>query len=85
MLVNYNNNNKNKKPIYKFLFFRIFHYILPEKQKIEYKANDMNRKSLMKKLDIYNYLNLIKQVDSFYLHIQKRNIRNKNMKTDFIH
>ena len=77
-------SNNNQKSIYKLLFFHIFRCMLPKKAKIEYKVNLMNRKSVQKKLDIRNYLNLIKQVDELCIQIQKCKIKNKNMMADFV-
>ena len=78
--INYN----NKTSVYKLLFFHIFHFILPEKGKVEYQINSMNRKTFLKKLDIHNYLNHLKKVEMLYIQTQKRKIKKKNMITNSI-
>ena len=62
--------SKNEK-IYKFLFLYIFHFLLPKKKKYQYKINYMNRKTFKKKLDIYNYLNLLTRVEFLFVQLQK--------------
>ena len=78
------NFKNNKKPLYRLLFYQILNCILPEKAKTEYKIDYMNRKAIQKKLDIYNYLNLLKRVDMLFVQIQIYNMKNKNSMMDFI-
>ena len=77
-------NHNNKKSIYKFLLFYIFNFILPKKEKVQYEIELMNRKTLLKKLDIHNYLEHLKKIDMLYIQFQKGKIRNKNTVADFI-
>ena len=69
-----NSSSKNKS-IYRLFLLHFFHFFLPEKRKYEYQINYMNRKTFKKKLDVYNYLNLLKRVDFLFVQIMVNKIK----------
>ena len=69
-LIDLDINSSKNKSVYRLLLFYIFHFFLPEKRKYKYQVNYMNRKTFKKKLDIYNYLNLMKRVDFLFVQLQ---------------
>ena len=77
-------SNNNKKYFYSLLLYYIFHCLLPEKKKILHKISRMNRKTLQKKLDVYNYLHLLKRVDMLFMQIQEYKLKNKSSMIDFV-
>ena len=74
--INLDANPLTNKSIYRLLLFHIFHFFLPEKKKYKYQIHYMDRKIFKKKLDIYNYLNLLNRVDFLFEQI----LKNKNKK-----
>ena len=74
------NFNKDKKSLYILLLYHIFHCLLFGKEKMKYNIDYMNKKALQKKLDIYNYLNLLKRVDI----LLGNKAKNKNLLKEFI-
>ena len=74
-IVNLDIKSSKKKSVYRSLLLYVFHFFLPEKKKYEFQINFMNQKTFKKKLDIYNYINLMKRVDSLFVQVQK--CRNK--------
>ena len=79
-IINLDANSSKKKSIYSLLLLYIFHFFLREKKKYRYQINYMNRKTFKKKLDIYNYLTLMKRVDFLFLQLQR--CKNKILLTD---
>ena len=75
-VINLDINPSKSQPIYRPLLLYIFRFFLTEKKKYEYQINNMNRKVFKKRLDIYNYLNLLKRVDFLFEQI----IKSKNKK-----
>ena len=72
------NFNNYKNSSYRLLFYNIFHCLLFEKAKVNYKIDQMNRKTFQKKLDILNYLNLLKRVDMLFFQVQVNKEKIKN-------
>ena len=70
-IINLNLNSIKNKSKYRLLFLYIFHFFLSEKKKYEYQINYMNRRTFKKKLDIYNYLTLLKRIDFLFIQIQR--------------
>ena len=63
---NYSNNGNshfNRRNIYKLLMYHIFRCFLSKNKKLDYKKNIINLKTFQKKMDIYNYLLLLKKLD----------------------
>ena len=81
----YNNNDASNQfktnNIYKLLIFHIFRCFLSKNKKLEYKKNLANKQTFLEKMDIYNYLILLKKVDLLSVIFKKLNSQNKYCKS----
>ena len=83
-----NSNNKdvnkhfNRNNIYKLLVFQILHCFLKKIKKLEYERNLINWKIIQKKMDIYNYLILLKKFDLLLILFKKLSLQNNYRSTN---